>query len=171
MATFRAGDLVFAKMRGFPHWPARVCSADDSNKKKRMSVFFFGTHQVGMVLRAHVVPYAGNQARYGGPVRMRGFAQGLWEIQHTPGVGRRHKSLVAQRGKLPQQSPAKAASASADQTAEAATQAKATTAPTARDSPPTARDPAPTARDSTPTARDSAPPTEDTTEAPGPHTR
>uniref|UniRef100_A0A3Q3IU40 PWWP domain-containing protein n=1 Tax=Monopterus albus TaxID=43700 RepID=A0A3Q3IU40_MONAL len=41
---FKPGDLVFAKMKGFPHWPARVRSED--SHKKRVPVFFFGTHQM-----------------------------------------------------------------------------------------------------------------------------
>uniref|UniRef100_A0A3Q1ICH4 PWWP domain-containing protein n=1 Tax=Anabas testudineus TaxID=64144 RepID=A0A3Q1ICH4_ANATE len=39
---FKPGDLVFAKMKGFPHWPAR----SDDGYKKRVPVYFFGTHQM-----------------------------------------------------------------------------------------------------------------------------
>uniref|UniRef100_A0A3Q1G354 Hepatoma-derived growth factor-related protein 2-like n=1 Tax=Acanthochromis polyacanthus TaxID=80966 RepID=A0A3Q1G354_9TELE len=79
---FKAGDLVFAKMKGFPHWPARVSSGA---KCKRIPVFFFGTHQIGSLPPENVVPYIGNKMKYGSGVRIKGFAEGMWEIQNTPG--------------------------------------------------------------------------------------
>ena len=45
----------------------------------------------GLVLRDKVVPFAGNQAKYGKGVRIRGFTEGMWEIQNTPGVESKHK--------------------------------------------------------------------------------
>uniref|UniRef100_A0A8C6SVF2 PWWP domain-containing protein n=1 Tax=Neogobius melanostomus TaxID=47308 RepID=A0A8C6SVF2_9GOBI len=42
--NFKVGDLVFAKMKGFPHWPARVCKSE-TGYKKRVPVYYFGTHQ------------------------------------------------------------------------------------------------------------------------------
>lgn len=43
-------------------------------------------------LRGHlppenIVPYFGNKMKYGSGVRIKGFAEGMWEIQNTPGVG------------------------------------------------------------------------------------
>uniref|UniRef100_A0A3Q3FG19 PWWP domain-containing protein n=1 Tax=Kryptolebias marmoratus TaxID=37003 RepID=A0A3Q3FG19_KRYMA len=80
---FKPGDLVFAKMKGFAHWPARV--------SKRVPVYFFGTHQMYVLpcpaqQRHNIVPYAGNKMKYGSGVRIRGFAEGMWEIQNTPGM-------------------------------------------------------------------------------------
>uniref|UniRef100_A0A3B3CRK0 PWWP domain-containing protein n=1 Tax=Oryzias melastigma TaxID=30732 RepID=A0A3B3CRK0_ORYME len=90
---FKAGDLVFAKMKGFPHWPARV----DSGFKKRIPVYFFGTHQMYVQLtfcvtpNKNIVPYLGNKMKYGSGVRIRGFVEGMWEIQNTPGIGTKLK--------------------------------------------------------------------------------
>uniref|UniRef100_A0A3P8V5W7 PWWP domain-containing protein n=1 Tax=Cynoglossus semilaevis TaxID=244447 RepID=A0A3P8V5W7_CYNSE len=79
----KAGDLVFAKMKGFPHWPARICKSEDGYKKK-VPVFFFGTHQIGYIPPDNVVPFFGNKLRYGNGVRLKGFEEGMWEIQNTP---------------------------------------------------------------------------------------
>jgi len=47
MAYFQVGDRVFAKVRGWPYWPARV---DEiilrSRKDNSYNVFFYGTHQM-----------------------------------------------------------------------------------------------------------------------------
>ncbi|XP_061768988.1 trichohyalin-like isoform X2 [Nerophis ophidion] len=87
---FKPGDLVFAKMKGFPHWPARVCKSDDAHKK-RVPVFFFGTHQIGHIPQENIVPFSGNKLKYGSGVRIKGFTEGMWEIQNTPGVGSKSK--------------------------------------------------------------------------------
>uniref|UniRef100_A0AAQ4RN71 PWWP domain-containing protein n=1 Tax=Gasterosteus aculeatus aculeatus TaxID=481459 RepID=A0AAQ4RN71_GASAC len=76
---YKQGDLVFAKMKGFPHWPARV------RPRKRVLVFFFGTHQMYVLLK-NIVPFVGNKMKYGCGVRSKGFSEGMWEIQNTPGV-------------------------------------------------------------------------------------
>uniref|UniRef100_A0A3B5MC53 PWWP domain-containing protein n=1 Tax=Xiphophorus couchianus TaxID=32473 RepID=A0A3B5MC53_9TELE len=83
-----AGDLVFAKMKGFPHWPARVCKSENGYRK-RVPVYFFGTHQ--MYVLSNVAPYVGNKLKYGSGVRIKGFAEGMWEIQNTPGLGSKLK--------------------------------------------------------------------------------
>uniref|UniRef100_A0A8D3B453 PWWP domain-containing protein n=1 Tax=Scophthalmus maximus TaxID=52904 RepID=A0A8D3B453_SCOMX len=88
---FKPGDLVFAKMKGFPHWPAR----SDSGYKKRVPVFFFGTHQMCSIPPENVVPYFGNKMKYGSGVRIKGFSEGMWEIQNTPGVGSKGKVSVS----------------------------------------------------------------------------
>lgn len=35
----------------------------------------------------NIVPYIGNKLKYGGGTFFKGFAEGMWEIQNTPGVG------------------------------------------------------------------------------------
>ena len=46
MKSFKDGDRVFAKMRGYPCWPARVDSKCEVLGKTRYNVFFYGTYQV-----------------------------------------------------------------------------------------------------------------------------
>lgn len=43
-----------------------------------------------------VVSYVGNKLKYGSGVRIKGFAEGMWEIQNTPGIGSKLK--VGRRG-------------------------------------------------------------------------
>ena len=45
--VFADGDLVFAKVRGYPAWPARITSAADT-KGSKFHVFFYGTHETGV---------------------------------------------------------------------------------------------------------------------------
>ena len=49
--TFFPGDLIWAKMRGYPHWPARidVPAPDEKIPPKKFAIFFFGTHETGSV--------------------------------------------------------------------------------------------------------------------------
>ncbi|KAI9531417.1 hypothetical protein NQZ68_041628, partial [Dissostichus eleginoides] len=88
---FKQGDLVFAKMKGFPHWPARVCQCDGGGRNKRIPVYFFGTHQIGTIPPENIVPYVGNKLKFGSGVRIKGFTEGMWEIQNTPAVGSKLK--------------------------------------------------------------------------------
>ncbi|XP_077598188.1 uncharacterized protein LOC144213548 [Stigmatopora nigra] len=107
---FKTGDLVFAKMRGYPHWPARVCKVDGSHKK-RLPVFFFGTHQIGQIAPEQMVPFAGNKLKYGNSMRLKGFSEGMWEIQNTPGVGKRSKfaaKSTPSKGAPPSKAPSSA---------------------------------------------------------------
>ena len=42
--TFAEGDLVFAKVRGFPAWPARIMEVCAG---QRYQVLFYGTYETG----------------------------------------------------------------------------------------------------------------------------
>ncbi|ELV12179.1 PC4 and SFRS1-interacting protein [Tupaia chinensis] len=46
--NFKPGDLIFTKMKGYPHWPARVDEVPDGAVKpptNKLPIFFFGTHE------------------------------------------------------------------------------------------------------------------------------
>ena len=44
-ANFAVGDKVFAKVRGYPAWPARIEEVMDAKGGPKYKVFFFGTYE------------------------------------------------------------------------------------------------------------------------------
>ena len=77
-------DLVFAKVRGYPAWPARITGATWG----KYTVFFYGTYEVGSMKPEEIWPYNHkNLQRFGPPnMRKKGYSEGLYQIENTPEI-------------------------------------------------------------------------------------
>ncbi|XP_065310140.1 hepatoma-derived growth factor-related protein 2-like isoform X1 [Dermacentor albipictus] len=87
--SFNVGDRVFAKVRGYPPWPARVedCIGDKSKpKSQKYSVLFYGTYETATLAPKDLFSYKDFKDKYGQQQKRKFFNEGLWEIENNPNV-------------------------------------------------------------------------------------
>nr|6KCO_A Chain A, LD23804p [Drosophila melanogaster]6KCO_B Chain B, LD23804p [Drosophila melanogaster]6KCO_C Chain C, LD23804p [Drosophila melanogaster]6KCO_D Chain D, LD23804p [Drosophila melanogaster]6KCO_E Chain E, LD23804p [Drosophila melanogaster]6KCO_F Chain F, LD23804p [Drosophila melanogaster]6KCO_G Chain G, LD23804p [Drosophila melanogaster]6KCO_H Chain H, LD23804p [Drosophila melanogaster]6KCO_I Chain I, LD23804p [Drosophila melanogaster]6KCO_J Chain J, LD23804p [Drosophila melanogaste len=60
-ASYSIGDLVFAKVKGYPPWPAKITK---SNNNKKYNVYFYGTGETANIKLEDLFPYASNKERF-----------------------------------------------------------------------------------------------------------
>ncbi|XP_076813659.1 uncharacterized protein LOC143460144 [Clavelina lepadiformis] len=88
-AQYNPGDLIFAKMKGYPHWPARIDDLPEGAVKppaNKYPIFFFGTHETGFLSAKEIYPYEEYKEKYGHPRSRPFYNDGLWEVENDPTV-------------------------------------------------------------------------------------
>uniref|UniRef100_A0A3B1JI34 PWWP domain-containing protein n=1 Tax=Astyanax mexicanus TaxID=7994 RepID=A0A3B1JI34_ASTMX len=88
---FNPGDIVFAKMKGYPFWPARI--ADGKAPKNKIPIFFYGTHTTTSLVPKEIAHYWPNKEKYGKSTTRGGFDKAMWEIENDPGIGLRGQKV------------------------------------------------------------------------------
>ncbi|ROT61585.1 putative PC4 and SFRS1-interacting protein isoformX1 [Penaeus vannamei] len=87
--VFKAGDPIFAKVKGYPHWPARIepYEEDPSGKPlKKYPVLFYGTYETALLKPDDLFPYSTHVEKFGKPQKRKGFNEGLWQIVNNPSL-------------------------------------------------------------------------------------
>ena len=81
--VFNVKDKVFAKIRGYPAWPAIISGIKaDTPSRKRYNVYFYGTGEHGECKSEELFPYEENKSELGKPNKRKYFAEALLEIEN-----------------------------------------------------------------------------------------
>uniref|UniRef100_A0A1B6M7W3 PWWP domain-containing protein n=1 Tax=Graphocephala atropunctata TaxID=36148 RepID=A0A1B6M7W3_9HEMI len=84
---FGPGDKIFAKVRGYPPWPARVEGvADETPNKMKYHVYFYGTGETAVCKQEELFPYVDNREKFGKPMKKKGFNEALLQIDSELGL-------------------------------------------------------------------------------------
>ena len=83
--VFQANDRVFAKVKGYPEWPACVSGPIDV-KGSRYKVYFYGTYQTDVVKKEDMWVFDESTKAKFGKQNCKGFSEAIDEIENRPEV-------------------------------------------------------------------------------------
>merc|ERR1711868_106218 len=80
--VLKIDDLVFAKVRGYPYWPAKITGINQKGKTVKYSVCFFGTQETATLPGKSIVLYNDQSKKEYGNIRQKSFVESIAEIQN-----------------------------------------------------------------------------------------
>lgn len=94
--TFQSGQKVFAKVRGYPPWPAKVLDCiDDTTGRQKYRVYFYGTRETATCKLEELYDYVEHRERYGKPIKKKSFTEAIREIEAELEPSKRKDSVQA----------------------------------------------------------------------------
>lgn len=85
--VYNVNDKVFAKIRGYPAWPALISSVEaDIPSKQRYHVYFYGTGERALCKPDELFPYEENKSKLGKPNKRKHFSEALLQIENDNGI-------------------------------------------------------------------------------------
>lgn len=77
--SFNVGDLVFAKVKGYPPWPAKIIKIE----KKKYNVYFYGTGETANVKLEDLFVYRDTKDKYATDkiMKRKGFKEAILQIE------------------------------------------------------------------------------------------
>lgn len=77
--SFNVGDLVFAKVKGYPPWPAKIIKIE----KKKYNVYFYGTGETANVKLEDLFDYRNTKDKYATEkiMKRKGFKEAIIQIE------------------------------------------------------------------------------------------
>lgn len=93
--AYKEGDLVFAKIRFFPYWPARI---EEASGKDKFKVKFYSTHDTSHVKTNMIEPYNSETKEIYG--KNKKVLKGIWELENDPDMTQAETEAEAETDKI-----------------------------------------------------------------------
>ncbi|KAJ8941655.1 hypothetical protein NQ314_010300 [Rhamnusium bicolor] len=77
--NFNVGDKVFAKIKGYPPWPARITAENG----KKYNVLFYGTGETGVIKLEDLSYYLKNKEKFQKPLKRKDYVDAFEQIEEA----------------------------------------------------------------------------------------
>ncbi|KAG8245361.1 PC4 and SFRS1-interacting protein, partial [Homalodisca vitripennis] len=82
-SKYKIGDRVFAKIKGFSHWPVIIDAIDNESRICKYNVTFYGTNEIGLAVKEmDICPFLENKSKYGSS-KAKYFSKAMKEAEKS----------------------------------------------------------------------------------------